>query len=117
MSSLAIRTTHCNNGVPNMLVVFGGDLDANSAQVLLQVLGCLRARVGEEIRSLGHDPSEDDLGRGGAFLGCQLLEDLDQVQILREVLGTESRQVSTTVFLFQIVEGLVPARQESSPEG
>lgn len=117
MSSLAIRTTRCSNGVSDMFVVFGGDLDIDGAQVLLQVLGCLRARVGEEIRSLGHDPSEDDLGRGGAFLGCQLLEDLDQVQILREVLRTESRQVSTTVFLFQIVEGLVPARQESSPEG
>lgn len=74
-------------GCANLLLLFLGKLDLQSANVLLQTVQIGSAWNWEDVISLSHEPRESKLTRRCVLLLGDGSDGVDELQVLREILG------------------------------
>ena len=67
--------------------------------------------------TLSHDPADSDLGRGDALALGDLVDGIDELDVLAEVLGLETRQLAAEVVLGEVVEAAECASQPAAADG
>jgi hypothetical protein len=86
--------------LPDFSLVFLAELDLQRTDVLLNPSDRSSARDGEEVVSLGQDPGQGELTGGAVLRLCDLGDAVDELEVLGEVLGRETRcELSEVAFL------------------
>jgi hypothetical protein len=101
------------HGLVDSPEVVGRELDAQGAEVLLQVGDALGAGDRHDVRSLGQEPGQDELRRGAALLARHLFQAQHQLAVVVEVLGLEARMLPAAVVRCDVAELLEPPREKA----
>ena len=83
------------------LQVFGRQSDAQCSYVLFKIFHALRPGDGHDVRPLGQDPGQGQLGGGAILLGRDRLEAGDQIEVPLQVLPLEARVLAPEITLVQ----------------
>src|SRR5215468_1315902 len=93
-----------------------GQADVQGPEILLQIFSAFSSENGDDVLSLGQDPSQSQLRRGATFRRCERTSPLDQIEVALEILALETRRIATIVVRRQVFKTLDRSAQEPSPE-
>ena len=103
--------------IPNLPLLGLCQLHIQCAHILIQVLQLLGSGDGNDILTLGHQPSERQLAGSTALPSRDLADPVRELEILGEVLFREAGGHSPEISFFEVVGGLVCSRQHAATEG
>ena len=96
--------------------LFGRQLHIDGSRVLFEMRDRFAARDRHDVVTAVQQPRDGELRRRDALLFRDPLDLFHEREILREVLALKSRRVAPIVSRFEVVDGLVPARQKSTAD-
>jgi len=89
--------------LPDLRLFFLAQLDLQGANILLNPGNGSGTRDGEEVVSLGQDPSQSQLTGSAVLLLRNLGDAIDELEVLGEVLGGEARRELAEIALLEVV--------------
>lgn len=98
---------------PDLLILFLRDLNLQRANIVVKVLGPCGARNRDDIVSLSHQPSQDELRRCAPLAVSHVLDAVHKLEVLVEILLGEPRGHRAEITLLKVIRRPDTTREET----
>ncbi len=116
---LGITRSRCKAGWRSFIEpaqIILAQLDFEGPQILFEPLSALSSRNGHDIRALGQEPGQRQLGRRTLLAAGNILQFLHKLYVMLEVTRLEPRHVVSRIARGQVPGPSKSPRQEAAPE-